>query len=117
MPLTPTPKGYPIKLVRDRTAEIVNPSGEPGDLWYERLEVADSETRIRLLRLKLAEEVGEYLIDGGLDELADVLAVVEALAVGHGSTLRDLEAKMQDDPRGGFRSAVVMYGRHPEYDR
>lgn len=117
MPLTPAPKGYPIKLVRDRTAEIVNASGEPGDLWYEKLEVADSETRIRLLRLKLAEEVGEFLIDGGIDELSDVLAVVEALAVGYGLSLDDLAAKVRDDPRGGFLEAVVMYGRHPEYDR
>jgi predicted house-cleaning noncanonical NTP pyrophosphatase (MazG superfamily) len=116
-PLTPAPKGYPIKIVRDGTAAIVNPSGEPGDLWYDTPPAESEEEIVRLLRLKLSEEVGEYLIDGTLDELADVLAVIEALAVYEGSNLKGLTAKMQDDPRGGFLKAVMMYGRHPEYDR
>lgn len=116
-PLTPAPNGYPIKLVRDRTPQIINASNEPGYLWYEKVGDADSPTRIRLLRLKLSEEVGEFLVDGGVDELSDVLAVIEALAATFGLSLDDLTAKLRDDPRGGFLQTVVMYGRHVEYDQ
>lgn len=111
-PLAPAPSGYPIKLVRDNTPEIVNSTGEPGDLWYE--EAGYDE---RLLRLKLAEEVGEFLVDGGIGELVDVLAVIEALATEHGTDLDALCRIVADDPRGGFNAGVVMYGRHDEYDR
>jgi predicted house-cleaning noncanonical NTP pyrophosphatase (MazG superfamily) len=116
-PLTPAPKGYPIKLVRDNTADIVNPSAEPGELWYEALPF-DFEAWQRQLNLKLGEEVTEYLTDGGVDELRDVLAVVQSLCVNvHGITLSDLIDRMEQDPRGGFLHGVVMYGRHKECDK
>jgi predicted house-cleaning noncanonical NTP pyrophosphatase (MazG superfamily) len=110
--LTPAPAGYPIKLVRDRTPEILNGTGEPGALFYGPA----TGDRSRLLRLKLAEEVGEYLVDGGFGELRDVLAVVEALAAEHGSTLATLVQALRADPRGGFAEGVMMYGHHPEFD-
>lgn len=111
--MTPAPQGYPIKLVRDNTPKILNGSGEPGALWYGEAEGDVS----RLLRLKLAEEVGEYLTDGGVGELRDVLAVVEGLALeAHGLTLIDLVACLRRDPRGGFTKAVMMFGHHPEFD-
>lgn len=125
--LKPAPAGYPIKLVRDRTPEIVNSSGEPGRLWYEKrgrivgppVSPAGSqmvEERIRLLRLKLAEELGEYLVDGGIEELADVQAVVDALAEAHGEPPVEFRARVNHDPRGGFFDGVVMVGRHDEFD-
>lgn len=112
--MEPHPNGYPIKLVRDNTPAIINATGEPGDLYY----VAGAEDMDRLLRLKLAEEVTEFIIDGGWNELRDVLAVVEALAerADHGG-LSALTASMRADPRGGFRRGVMMFGRHSEYDR
>lgn len=115
MPLSPAPKGYPIKLVRDRTPEIINFSGEPGDLFYAPFDGKDSE-RYAWLRKKLLEEVGEFLIDGGLSELADVVVVIEAIAALQGTTIEALGVHGRGD-RGGFTQAVMMYGRHPEYDR
>jgi predicted house-cleaning noncanonical NTP pyrophosphatase (MazG superfamily) len=109
----PAPAGYPIKLVRDRTPAILNASGKPGDLWYGPA----TGDRVRWLRLKLAEELGEYLVDGGVDELADVLAVVEALAEQHGHSLDNLIALAALHDRGGFLDGVMMYGRHDEFDR
>lgn len=114
MPLTPAPAGYPIKLVRDRTAEIINASGEPGDLFYGPL--ANGEDSGVWLRRKLAEEISEYIIDPGLDELADALAVIEALAVEHGADFSTLVKRMQSDKRGGFLNHQMMYGRHEEFD-
>lgn len=112
--LRPAPRGYPIKLVRDKTPEIINSTGVPGALWYAPLE----EGQVEWLLKKLTEELGEYLIDGGWDELRDLLAVVDALAQqAHASTLPDLIEAMRADPRGGFERGVMMYGRHPEFDR
>lgn len=111
--MTPAPTGYPIKLVRDNTAQILNASGEPGDLWYGPA----PDDCSRWLRLKLAEEVGEYLVDGGVGELRDVLAVIEGLCQQvHGIALENLLDFLRADPRGGFRDGVMMYGHHAEFD-
>lgn len=113
-PVTPAPDGYPIKLVRDHTADIVNPSGEPGQLFYRPL--PEGTDIGPWLRNKLDEEVREYQQDRGLEELTQVLSVVEALAEYHGVTLPYLLGMSHEDPRGGFRRGVMMYGYHPEYD-
>jgi predicted house-cleaning noncanonical NTP pyrophosphatase (MazG superfamily) len=111
--LTPAPKGYPIKLVRDDTQRIINDTGEPGELFYDELPVAD---RAPWLRRKLMEEATEYVLDPAVDELADVLAVVEGLAALHGTTLEHLLRHMRRDPRGGFLAGRMMYGYHAEFD-
>ena len=113
MSLQPAPDGYPIKLVRDRTAEIINASGEPGDLFYGP---CPAGSHLRWLRQKLIEECAEYVIDGTLAELADVLAVVEGLALLHGTNLDALVPTMRADIRGGFADGVMMYGHHEEFD-
>ena len=111
--LTPAPCGYPIKLVRDRTPEIINSTGDPGALFYDHIKPAE---RARWLRRKLIEESAEYMESGEIAELADVLAVVEGLAATHDLTLADLIAHKNDDPRGGFLTGVMMRGHHPEFD-
>lgn len=111
--LNPAPKGYPIKLVRDNTPQIINASGEPGALFYDRI---PREERGRWLGRKLIEEVAEYLESGMIDELVDIFSVVEGLAKTHGLTLYDLHNLALNDPRGGFLNGVMMRGLHPEYD-
>lgn len=110
--LLPTPEGYPIKLVRDDTPLIINTSGRPGELFYRRLHI---EEAMKHLKLKLSEEVAEYLLaDGeGIDELVDIHAVVESLAWHLGV---DLDERLAEDERGTFRRPMMMYGRHPEFD-
>lgn len=111
--LAPRPDGYAIKLVRDRTPNIVNATGQPGELFYAPF---DGDL-LPLLRQKLIEEVGEYLIGGKLAELSHVAGVLRALAEREGMSLADLLAAFDADPRGGFEAGIVMFGRHPEYDR
>lgn len=111
--LTPAPDGYPIKLVRDNTAEMINFTRRPGDLWYGPCPEKDIDS---WLRKKLVEEVAEYLVDPGEYELVDVLAVVDALAKRHGGSLERLIHNMCTDQRGLFRNAMMMYGRHDEFD-
>lgn len=111
--LKPAPNGYLIKLVRDKTPDVLNPDKKPGELWYEPVHPPH---RRRLLKLKLSEEVGEYLVDGGTQELTDIIAVVQALCVLEGKTLADFAAQVQLDPRGGFFKGIGMYGKHPQFD-
>lgn len=112
--LTPAPSGYPIKVVRDNTAKIINASGEPGDLFYGPL--PEGADRGLWLRRKLSEEITEYLLEPGVDELSDALAVIEALADLHGYSIEALVKMMHSDKRGGFLTAQMMYGRHEEFD-
>lgn len=111
--LVPAPDGYPIKLVRDRTPEIINGTGQAGALFYTHIPAGE---RGPWLRRKLIEEAAEYMETASLDELADVLAVVEGLAATHGLTLSELGTRMNSDPRGGFLAGVMMRGHHAEFD-
>ena len=114
--LTPAPKGYPIKIVRDRTPEIINKTREPGKLWYERAPEGLFDPKLlKALRQKLIEEVGEYLLGGSTNELVDVYAVIIGLAYQHG--INNIDRMYHDDPRGGFFDGVMMYGRHKEFDK
>lgn len=117
--LAPAPDGYAIKLVRDKTPRIINETGKPGELFYAL--IPDDEERLEWLKKKLAEEVTEYLLKGssteGFDELADVLAVVLSLAQWHGGSWHTILRTASEDPRGLFNSGVMMYGRHPEFDK
>lgn len=106
--------GYPIKLVRDMTPNVINASGEPGELFYARLPL--TQDRVMWLQRKLGEEVTEYLLDGGFNELLDVVAVVQALVESHGRTFEYALSQVNRHRRGGFGLAMMMYGRHPEFD-
>lgn len=112
--LHPAPSGYPIKLVRDGTPSVINASGKPGELFYGA--IPQNLDRAEWLCRKLGEEVIEYLIGRTPGELCDVLAVIEALLITHGETLDSAVKSLRTHPRGGFDHAIMMYGRHPEFD-
>ncbi|WUJ72266.1 nucleoside triphosphate pyrophosphohydrolase [Kribbella soli] len=98
------------KLVRDRIPEIIRGSGaEP--ITYR----AGAAEYRRRLRDKLLEEVDEFLAADGeasVEELADILEVVYALAADLGTTKEDLEttraAKAAE--RGTFDNRVIWTG-------
>jgi predicted house-cleaning noncanonical NTP pyrophosphatase (MazG superfamily) len=94
-----------VKIVRDRIPELMGSS----DVVYAQ--VSDQEKYIKELRKKLLEEAFEYLTDPGVEELADVFAVVEALATTHGYTLYELtqQADKKAQARGGFENHFGMY--------
>ncbi|GAA3162316.1 MULTISPECIES: nucleoside triphosphate pyrophosphohydrolase [Streptomyces] len=106
------------KLVRDRIPQIIREDGaEP------IVRTAGPEEYRRRLRDKLGEEVAEFLAadeTGALEELADVLEVVRALAVdlgvGSGQLEKAREAKARE--RGGFAGRIVWMGnRQPRVAR
>lgn len=93
------------KLVRDRIPQIIAGSGVVAEVRT----LTDDEYRI-FLEAKLDEEVGEYHRDPSLEELADILEVVYALAGAIGCTKEELLQKYQakHDQRGGFKEKLLL---------
>lgn len=94
------------KLVRDRIPEIIESTGSTC-----KIGTLDDGEYIRALDEKLREELDEYLTDGSIEELADLLEVVRASAIARGYTLDELEAvrshKAQE--RGGFEKRIWLF--------
>ena len=93
------------KLVRDKIPEIIARQGKtPQVRILERAEYTS------YLEGKLDEEVREYHKDQNLEELADILEVVYALAENLGHSKAELlevyEKKHQE--RGGFRDRIYL---------
>ncbi len=96
------------KLVRDRIPEIIRANGEEPVTY--RAEPGEYRTR---LREKLVEEVDEFLTDGdALEELADVLEVVYALAADLGADEATLGRIREEKAtnRGRFTEQIVWIG-------
>lgn len=93
------------KLVRDGVPELIRAEGGDPDV-----RVAGESEYVSLLRNKLYEEAGEYAAGGDVDELADVLEVLHALARTHGAGPADLEARRaaKQAERGGFEGRRVL---------
>lgn len=93
------------KLVRDRIPEIIEKNG--GKAQIRTLSEADY---IHSLEMKLDEEVGEYHRDKTVEELADILEVVYALAEAQGCSKEMLTDVYQakHDERGGFRKRLFL---------
>lgn len=73
------------KLVRDNIPEICIANNQKPK--YRVLN--DNEYKIALNK-KLKEETKEYIRSNDIEELADILEVVDAIAIAQGSTLDDV---------------------------
>lgn len=93
------------KLVRDRIPELItNSGGQP------QTREARGEEYPALLRLKLLEEVQEFLDSDNAEELVDVIEVVHALARHKGvepERLEELRAAKERE-KGGFLTRTVL---------
>jgi predicted house-cleaning noncanonical NTP pyrophosphatase (MazG superfamily) len=83
---TPDGPGRLEKLVRDRVPDLIRADGGDPDIR----DAGDGEY-LMLLRGKLYEEVGEFAASGDVEELADVLEVVYALAAARGVPAGELD--------------------------
>jgi predicted house-cleaning noncanonical NTP pyrophosphatase (MazG superfamily) len=94
----------PEKLVRDRIPQLIRAEG-----GVPRVRVAGTAEYRALLRAKLTEEVEEFLAAGVVEELADVLEVVLALAdeLGFGGEELERVRAAKKAERGGFAGRVV----------
>ena len=93
------------KLVRDRIPEIIEASGK-------RCVCATLSDEEYLAKLdeKLNEELAEYQESKSMEELADLLEVIRAVAVARGSSIEEVEATRRDKAakRGGFEKKVLL---------
>lgn len=93
------------KLVRDRIPEIIASKG--GTAQFRTL---SPEEYLIFLEAKLDEETGEYHRDKNIEELADILEVVYALAASIGCTKEELNDvyRKKHEARGGFEKRILL---------
>ena len=93
------------KLVRDRIPEIIASTGDK----YKIRTLSDAEY-IEMLDAKLDEELKEYHEDKNIEELADILEVLYAVAKARGYSKEELEETRlkKREKRGGFDNKILL---------
>ncbi|WP_034761754.1 nucleoside triphosphate pyrophosphohydrolase [Rossellomorea vietnamensis] len=97
------------KLVRDKIPQIIESKGKEFST-----KILNDEDYIKYLKEKANEELDEYYAaetDGeAVEELADLMEVIRALAKQHGSTIEEIEAvrRCKAEKRGGFQEKVFL---------
>ena len=93
------------KLVRDKIPEIIEKSGKKCII-----ETMDEKTYLDSLDNKLYEELAEYQQDKSIEELADLLEVIYAVASARGYSIEELERIRAEkaEKRGGFKDRIWL---------
>ena len=97
------------KLVRDRIPQIIEATGKK----YTTRVLNDKEY-IDELKKKSFEELQEYVEtdtkEDAIEELADVLEIMHALAEYHGSSMEEIEEvrRSKAAKRGGFKEKIYL---------
>ena len=93
------------KLVRDRIPEIIEASGRKCVCA-----TLSDEAYLAMLDAKLNEELAEYQESKSMEELADLLEVIRAVAAARGSSIDEVEAIRRDKAakRGGFEKKILL---------
>lgn len=94
-----------FKLVRDFIPEIIKASGKR--CVYS---VLSDEEYLAMLDEKLNEELAEYQESKSMEELADLLEVIRAVAIARRSSIDEVEGIRQDKAakRGGFEKKILL---------
>ena len=93
------------KLVRDRIPEIIENAGKKCTTA-----ILSEDEYLAMLDEKLNEELAEYQESKSLEELADLLEVMRAVAAARGSSFGQVENIRQDkvEKRGGFTKRILL---------
>ncbi|QTC41493.1 nucleoside triphosphate pyrophosphohydrolase [Bacillus sp. V3] len=97
------------KLVRDKIPEVIESNGKKF-----LTKILSYEEYIIELKNKSFEELEEYCNaetrEGALEELADVMEIIHALAKSHGSTLKEVEEirRKKAEKRGAFDEKIFL---------
>lgn len=96
------------KLVRDKIPEIIAQQGESANT-----RILNGKEYTVALEQKLDEETAEFHKEKNLEELADILEVVYALADDLGYTKEDLLQvyNQKHEKRGGFQSRIFLISK------
>jgi predicted house-cleaning noncanonical NTP pyrophosphatase (MazG superfamily) len=97
------------KLVRDRILEVIESTGKKFST-----RILNDDEYITELKKKCIEEFEEYSKtennEDAIEELADLLEIIHALAVVHGASIEKVEEvrKMKAEKRGGFKEKIFL---------
>ncbi|TXC92647.1 phosphoribosyl-ATP pyrophosphohydrolase [Metabacillus litoralis] len=97
------------KLVRDKIPAIIDQTGKK----YE-VRKLNNEEYIEELKKKAYEELNEFVEakdrESSLEELGDLLEVINAVAVYHGSTLEEINSirQQKEEKRGSFGEKIFL---------
>lgn len=93
------------KLVRDKIPQIIEADGKSCTT-----EILSNEEYIKMLDEKLNEEFIEYQESKAVEELADILEVVYAIATARGYSQETVERirKQKADKRGKFKKKILL---------
>ena len=93
------------KLVRDRIPEIIEQAGQTCSC-----SILSDEEYLKMLDKKLNEELAEYQESKSMEELADLLEVVRAVATARGSSPEEVEEirRLKAEKRGGFEKKILL---------
>ncbi|MDQ1146068.1 putative house-cleaning noncanonical NTP pyrophosphatase (MazG superfamily) [Bacillus sp. SORGH_AS 510] len=97
------------KLVRDRIPEIIEKTEK-----HFTTRILDNEEYIKELKNKSFEELEEYVNaendQDSIEELADLLEIIHALAECHGASIEKVEEvrKNKAEKRGGFKDKIFL---------
>lgn len=98
-------KRFINKLVRDNIPDICKENGQ-----NPKTKVLDDKKYSSALHKKLKEEVREYLLSNKIEELADIVEVVEALAENQGASIEEIMNIKQNkqNKNGAFKNKVFL---------
>jgi predicted house-cleaning noncanonical NTP pyrophosphatase (MazG superfamily) len=97
------------KLVRDRIPQVIEGTGK-----HYSTRILDEEEYINELKNKSFEELNEYVNakndNEAIEELADILEIIHALARYHGANFERVEQirKEKSEKRGGFKERIFL---------
>ena len=93
------------KMVRDKIPEISEKEGKTCTC-----SVLSDENYLKMLDEKLNEELAEYQEDKSMEELADLLEVIKAVALARGSSFEKVEEirRAKAEKRGGFDKRIYL---------
>ena len=93
------------KLVRDKIPDIIEHSGKRCNV-----SILNDSDYLAMLDEKLNEELAEYQESKSLEELADLLEVMMAVAKARGASFEAVEAirKEKVAKRGGFDQKILL---------
>lgn len=96
------------KLVRDNIPELINAQdGQVADF----AEIKNDQFYLKALNSKLIEECNEYLANGNIEELVDVVTVIDYIVAARGMSKEDFK-KVYDNKLnnlGGFSNRYLLF--------
>ena len=93
------------KLVRDKIPEIIEKDGKQCVCSF-----LSEDDYLFMLDRKLDEELKEYQESKSMEELADLLEVMRAVALARGSSIEEVERIRihKAEKRGGFDKRILL---------